>query len=337
MRKLLYLTLVLVLASCVREETFDNTPRGNFQALWTIMDEHYCYFDYKYSEYGLDWDDVYRRYFKCIIPEMSEDALFEVLCRMLGELRDGHVNLYSAGDIGRNWSWEENFPKNFSEDIVDSYLGTDYKIAGGMHYRVLEDNIGYVRYEDFTANCSDGALNEMLSTFLLCNGLIIDVRGNGGGVLDYESRFASRFTNERVHVGYISHKTGPGHSDFSKPEERWIEPAMEQLRWQKPVAVLTNRGCYSATNTFVSDMKYMPQVRVFGDRTGGGGGVPLNNEIPNGWVVRYSGSPMTDASGQHIEFGVEPDVHVDMTAEDMASGIDTIIEAARKWINSQVR
>ena len=49
-----YLFLLTSLTSCVDEEEFANTPQGNFEALWKIIDEHYCFFDYKQHEYGLD-------------------------------------------------------------------------------------------------------------------------------------------------------------------------------------------------------------------------------------------------------------------------------------------
>ncbi len=38
--------------------TFENTPIGNFKALWNIMDRHYCFFDLKKRELGVDWDSV---------------------------------------------------------------------------------------------------------------------------------------------------------------------------------------------------------------------------------------------------------------------------------------
>ena len=34
--------LTLLLASCIREEAYDNSPAGNFEALWRLIDEHYC-------------------------------------------------------------------------------------------------------------------------------------------------------------------------------------------------------------------------------------------------------------------------------------------------------
>ena len=55
MRKLLYAVCVLTLCTaCVDEEQFANTPQGNFEALWKIIDEHYCFLDYKKETYGLD-------------------------------------------------------------------------------------------------------------------------------------------------------------------------------------------------------------------------------------------------------------------------------------------
>lgn len=321
-----------VLTSCVRE-TYDNTPRGNLEALWKYMDEHYCYFDYKAEEYGLDWNEVHDRYFTPSLDTIGQERLFNRMCDMLSELRDGHVNLYSVYDVGRYWKWREDYPVNFYEHIQSKYLGTDYKIGGGMNYTILDGNIGYIYYPDFSATVGDGYLNRIFSYFKKCDGIIFDVRGNGGGVVTNIDKIISRFISEPLLCGYLRHKTGPGHSDFSDLEERWIEPSSES-HWYRPVAVLTNRGCFSATNTFVSDIKLVRQVRVLGDTTGGGGGLPMSAELPCGWSVRYSSSPMLDIDKRHIEFGVAPDSVVSITDADFQRGIDTIIEEAKKWLNS---
>ena len=326
----LLLSLLLLLASCIREEEYDNSAVGNFEALWTLIDEHYCYLDYK----QIDWDAIHEQYRRQITDDMGNDALFEVLGNMLAELRDGHVNLYSAWNTARYWDWYLDYPRNFSEALIEDYLGRDYRIGGGARYTILKDNIGYVYYPDFSAGIGDGNLDEMLLYLGVCNGLIIDVRGNGGGNLTTSSKLAARFTNERVHVGYLQHKTGPGHSDFSDPEPLYIDPS-DGVRWQKPVVVLTNRHSYSATNDFVNSMRCFPQVTLVGDRTGGGGGMPFSSELPNGWGVRFSASPTLDADGQHIEDGIDPDIHVDMTEEDEARGVDTIIETARKALKNR--
>ena len=74
-----------LLMSCVDIEERDDTATGNFEALWTILDEHYCFFDYKQKEYGLDWNEVHEKYKVRVNDNMSSTQLFEVLCDMLGE------------------------------------------------------------------------------------------------------------------------------------------------------------------------------------------------------------------------------------------------------------
>ena len=135
-------------------------------------------------------------------------------------------------------------------------------------------------------------------------------------------------------MGYISHKTGKGHNDFSEPYPTYLEPSTN-IRWQKPAVVLTNRRSYSATNDFINQMKGLPNVTIIGGKTGGGSGMPFTSELPNGWSIRFSASPHYDKNMNHTEFGIEPDIKVDMTEEDMLKGIDTIIETARKHLETE--
>lgn len=324
----LFLTAYLLcLSSCIREEEFDNTPQGNFEALWTIIDEQYCFLDYK----QIDWNAIHDKYQPLITPDMSQDGLFEVLGNMLAELKDGHVNLYSASNTARYWDWYLDYPRNFDESLMEQYLGREYRIGGGAEYTILDDNIGYIYYGSFSSGVGEGNLDEMLSYLSICNGLIIDVRNNGGGNLTYAERIASRFTNEKVLTGYIQHKTGKGHSDFSDPSPIYLEPS-NSIRWQKKAIVLVNRHAYSATNDFINSMRYLPNVTILGDKSGGGSGLPFSSELPNGWGVRFSASPHLDADKQHIEFGIDPDIKIDMTEEDQANGFDTMIEEARRLL-----
>ena len=159
---------VLTLTGCVDTEERQDTPTGNFEALWSIIDEHYCFFDYKQQAYGLDWQEVHHKYKVRVSDKMSETQLFEVLTDMLAELRDGHVNLVSSIDYGRYWAWHEAYPKNYSDTLERRYLGTDYRISGGLYYRILDDNIGYIRYASFTDGVGEGNLDDCLTYLALC-------------------------------------------------------------------------------------------------------------------------------------------------------------------------
>lgn len=340
LRKSKYLFILFVFAgslltSCFHEDSYSNSNKGNFELLWKILDEKYCFFEYK----DVDWDEIYSRYAPLVTEDLNQYDFFYLMRDMLSELKDGHVNLVSRFDNGRYWAWFEDYPYNFDQNLLDlHYLGKsdEYSIAGGLKYKMLSDSIGYVYCGSFVDGFSENNLDYILYRLRNAEGLIIDVRNNGGGMLTQSEKLAARFFDEKTHVGYISHKTGKGHDSFSKPYKKEIDPPKNRIKWTyKPVVVLANRRSYSATNDFLSAMTYASNVTIMGDRSGGGSGLPFSSEIPNGWSVRFSASPMFNREMEHLEFGIDPDIKVDMKETDAANGKDTIIEAAKKFILNQ--
>jgi len=324
---LIFLFTIILLPSCMNEpESQPNTHEGNFQALWNIVDTRYCYLDYK----QINWDSIYTVYHKQLSSATTQVKFFDLLGSMLSELKDGHVNLYSDFDVSRYWKWFQDYPDNFSSDLIYTtrYLGKSYRMAGGMNYGTIDNGrIGYIYYGSFADAFSDGNIAYILTSFSSCRALIIDVRDNGGGSLEYSKKLASYFFTKSTVTGYIKHKTGDGHSDFSSPVEI-VTPAHSTIQWQRPVAILTNRMSFSATNDFVNRMTKAPKAIIVGDKTGGGGGLPLSSELPNGWLVRFSSSPMFNTTMVNTEFGIDPTISVALTASDQANGYDTIIERA---------
>lgn len=47
-----------------------------------------------------------------------------------------------------NYGFHENYPNNYSDSLVNRYLGTDYRIANGMKYRILDDQVGFLMGRD---------------------------------------------------------------------------------------------------------------------------------------------------------------------------------------------
>lgn len=317
------LTLLLLTPSCISED-YKTDHKSNFEALWKIIDEKYCFFEFK----EIDWNEIHERYAPQVKESMSEEEFFDLMAKMLAELKDGHTNLISKFDVSRYASWYEEYPDNFDPLLQKHYLGktTEYRLAGGLKYRTLVDGqVGYIAYNSFTSGFSESNLDKVLLSFRDCKGIIIDVRNNGGGSLSYANRLSARFTDKKIRYGYIQHKLGKEHNNFSKPFELFIEP-QKRITWLRPAIVLTNRKSYSATNDFILRMKEMPFVTIMGDRTGGGSGLPMSSELPNGWSVRFSSSPILDSSMHHIEFGIDPDIKVNLNSADRAKDIDTIIE-----------
>ena len=161
--------------------------------------------------------------------------------------------------------------------------------------------------------------------------MIIDIRNNGGGLLTNINTLVGRFIDKEICGGYIRHKTGPSSNAFSEPYKITFKPADNtHVRYQGPIIVLTNRSCYSAANNFVAVMKSLPNVRICGARTGGGGGLPFSSELPNGWAIRFSACPITDSDDKPTEFGIDPSkgYEVHCTEEELAQGKDAILDFA---------
>lgn len=324
-KKVCYILTVLALSSCMRETDilFPNTPTGNFEALWTAIDTKYCFIEDK----NIDWGQIHDTY----LPQANaldpndERALFALLAGMLDSLRDGHINLYSPFDVSRNRTWYDNYPVNDNASIVYSerYLTSAYKIAGGLHYnRIADGQVGLIRYNSFADGFSTLNMAYTLQYFKDCHGLIIDVRSNGGGSLEYARRLAATFFSTSRTVGYWQHKTGTSHNDFSPLEPMTIDTADMPVRWLRPVVILCNRTSYSATNFFVSAMRTADNAIIIGGKTGGGGGMPMSYELPNGWTVRFSSVRMYDAQKHSIEEGIEPDITLTLQNTDQDDFIE---------------
>lgn len=322
-----------LISGCVADKTQVNDAEGNFNSLWETIDRHYCFF----REKGIDWDSVYREYRPLVDDETNFLELFEICSLMLDELQDGHVNLISSFNTSYYRKWWSDYPQDFRlRTIQENYLKFNYWQTSGISYAMLPDTIGYMYYPSFSYEIGNLNLDYILALLQQSKGLIIDIRDNGGGNLTNIKTLVSRLIKQRTKGGSIQHKTGPGHSDYSKPYEIWYDPC-DTLRicyHDRPVAVLTNRSCFSAANDFVSVMKTLPNVRIIGARTGGGGGLPFNSEMPIGWGVRFSACPMYSPGGEITEFGIDPSPGCEVHAPDseLILGVDAILDFAVKTL-----
>ena len=322
---------IIVFAGCTRQfEMSGGKPVENFEALWKIIDEKYCLF----ADKTVDWDSVYRAYhprFDTMQVVEYEDnyACFDLLEEMVNELEDGHVNLYSFFDVSHCTSWYEGYPVNFDSEILTKYYLKDYRMAGGLNYnRIDGDSIGYIYYGSFSDDFSLTNALAVFNYFKDCRGIVLDIRHNGGGSIENAYKLASLFFTQDMVIGYWQHKSGPGHEDFSALEPMQLKEVKGY--WQRPVIVLCNRHSYSASNFFVSIMRYAPNCLILGGNSGGGGGMPMSYELPNGWLVRFSSVKMYDRDTVSIEGGIRPHLLVEQHSTEK----DDLIEEAVNWINT---
>ena len=327
--------LILLLSSCnglFMDEQKSNTAQNNFDLLWRIFDERYCFFEEK----KVDWKMMHDTYWQELVriggdKDPFSPQLFNTMVSMLEELRDGHVSL-DDGYFSRTYTgWYLPYPENYKGSNSPPYWDSSARFLNNETFcYAMPESIGYLRCASLSDKFNRDDLDEAMTRFEGLKGVIIDVRNNGGGLVSEAYTLASRFALEKTHVGYVRYKTGKGHNDFSDYFARYVEPEGTHPFYGK-IVVLTNRRVYSAANLFVSIMKCLPQVCIIGDCTGGGGGVPISAELYNGWTVKLSTNPVFDTRKQSIESGIEPDISITLKSRDPGK-VDDIIEAAKSWI-----
>ncbi len=285
----LLLALVL-LAGCPEPEPFsidddddgddDTADLGPMQAqlevLWETFDEIYPYFVHK----GIDWDvlgDEAR-------GELDEDASYDewiaAVEGLLAPLRDNHVYLYTPdGDLiyPGYTGWEGNIDKT----VVDTEYLTDLDYSGDVTTGWLSASLGYVRIDSWTDEGTPDTVDAALEQFGAAEGLVVDVRANGGGNELYALGVAGRFAEETTLYGYTQYRDGPEHDDFTEPYPRNM-PAIGPWTWTAPVALLTGDRCMSSNEAFVAAMRELPQVVTVGADTAGSTGNPTMVELDDG-------------------------------------------------------
>lgn len=332
--KIFFVLLSFTLFTSCSKLFFGPDVKGNPSECLDYLDyevgRRYSLFDTK----KINWDSTVAAYRPMVNDSMSGEELLDVLGSLLGELKDGHVNIYTDWNFSRNWDWYLDYPSNYDSELIERYyLGRKHWRTGPFWHTII-DSIAYVYYGSFSRPVSGEALNALMDRVKDCKGLVFDIRNNGGGKLSNVKSIASRFADTtRVPLQFYF-KSGPAINQFAGPFDYKVKPAAKNT-FVKPVVILTNRKSYSAATFFPALMSAYPHVTTMGDTSGGGGGIPYHLELPNGWNFRISTTITKDAQGRNIELGIPPDIAVTLDKEKAAEGVDTVIEAAFEHIREK--
>ena len=176
-------------------------------------------------------------------------------------------------------------------------------------------------------------LDEMLFTARDAPGLILDLRGNPGGVVGMVAGVAGHFLDSTVSLGEL-HGRGANLRFAANP--RLVDRHGTLVNtFSGPIAILVDDFTASTSEFFSSGMQAIGRARIFGGRTAGQALPALMARLPNGDVLMHVIAEHEDPIGRRVEGnGVVPDEVVPLRRSDLRAGRDAALEAARAWLTS---
>jgi carboxyl-terminal processing protease len=188
-------------------------------------------------------------------------------------------------------------------------------------------NTGYIRFNEFLDLVRMmGQFGKAVQECAKCDGIVIDLRGNPGGIGAMAMGMAG-FLVDKPDL-----KLGTMYMRGAKLNFV-INPRAEA--YAGPVAVLVDELSASTAEIFAGGLKDIGRARIFGTRTTGAALPSVFTRLPNGDGFQYAVANYISEGGKALEAnGVTPDVEVRLTREGLLTGNDAVLEEALKWISN---
>ena len=201
----------------------------------------------------------------------------------------------------------------------------EYKTPGGRRAGLIGFNVWMP--------VVDGLFQKAVDRFRDADGIILDLRGNPGGLAAMLMGISGHFVSERRPLGIM--KTRSTELRFVvNPREVDAESRAVSV-YSGPVAIVVDAMSGSASECFTGGMQSIGRARVFGQTTMGQALPALFDKLPNGDILIHAYGDFVTADGTRLEGrGVIPDQELPLRREDLLAGRDRSLEAALAWIDT---
>lgn len=194
---------------------------------------------------------------------------------------------------------------------------------------VLDNHIGYIQILSFMSGTTPNEFLEALENTKNTDSLILDLRGNTGGLLDNAVFIADMFINNGTIVDII----------YRNGYKKSIKAQDEHLGMQKPVVVLVNGASASASEILSGALKDSHKATLVGRKTFGKGLVQKVVPLPNQTGVNVTIARYLTPNGTDInKLGIKPDIEVGNEFDFFVGNQkDEQLEKAKEVLNNDKR
>lgn len=196
-----------------------------------------------------------------------------------------------------------------------------------------QTSIGYLQFNVWMLPLA-AALDQAIDELRGCDGIVLDLRGNVGGVAAMTIGFSGYFLDKPLLLGVM--KTRETELTLTA-NPRTVNSRGESVEtFGKPLAILVDGISASASEMFAGAMQSLGRARIFGTPTLGEVLPAVCDKLPNGDIFLHAFGDFRTASGLRLEGrGVVPDTQATLTREALLAGRDSVLEAALDWIEQR--
>ncbi len=183
----------------------------------------------------------------------------------------------------------------------------------------------------------DPLFERAIDRFRSAKGIIVDLRGNPGGLAAMIMGISGHFLTERKPLGTMKTRASEPLRFAANP--RLVNAAGQRVEpFGGPVAILVDSMTGSASECFAGGMQALGRARVFGQTSMGQALPAFFAKLPNGDVLIHATGDFVTADGTRLEGrGVVPDEAVAIERAALLAGRDATLDQALKWIDQQGR
>ena len=181
---------------------------------------------------------------------------------------------------------------------------------------------------------ASGPIDQAVDRFRAAAGLVIDLRGNPGGIVEMMRGVAGHIIDEPVSLGRV--QTRQATLTLAVNPRRATRDGRVVTPFSGPVAVLVDELTASASECFAGSLQSIGRARIFGRQTMGQALPASTRQLPSGDVLMHVLGDFVTPTGVRIEGpGVMPDEVVPLVSAALSGGGDPVLDAALAWIDRE--